>query len=99
MILPVNDRPATNDAKPTAAFQPLDAIPAGQCARVRQVQATDADTERLMAMGVCVGRQLQVIKWGDPMILRVLGSRLGVSARLARQVLVEVCLPDHCPLP
>ena len=31
------------------------------------------------------------VKAGDPLILRVLGSRIGLSARLARLVIVESC--------
>ena len=51
---------------------------------------------RLMAMGVCAGRQVEVIKPGDPMILRVFGSRLGISSRLANRVTVECCGTGHC---
>ena len=49
-------------------------------------------------LGVCVGRRVELVKGGDPLILRVFGSRLGLSAALAARVRVEVCLPGHCAL-
>jgi Fe2+ transport system protein FeoA len=47
--------------------------------------------ERLKALGICIGRQVELVKRGDPLIVRVYGSRLGISARLANRVLVEPC--------
>jgi Fe2+ transport system protein FeoA len=40
-------------------------------------------------MGLCAGRGVEVVKRGDPMIVRVLGTRIGLSAALARHALVE----------
>jgi len=40
-------------------------------------------------MGICVGRQVQLVQAGDPLIVRVLGTRVGLSARLAAGVVVE----------
>jgi Fe2+ transport system protein FeoA len=45
-----------------------------------------------------VGRRVELVKGGDPLILRVFGSRLGLSAALAARVRVEVCQPGHCAL-
>lgn len=39
-------------------------------------------------MGVCVGRRIQVVKTGDPMIVRILETRIGLAARLATFVYV-----------
>jgi len=72
----------------------LDQIEIGHCARVTEVDASAADIEQLMAMGVCVGRRIMLMQTGDPMILKVLGTRIGVSARLARNVKVQPCLGD-----
>ncbi len=47
--------------------------------------------DRLKALGICIGRQVELVKRGDPLIVRVYGSRLGISARLANRVLVEPC--------
>lgn len=74
----------------------LPEIELGRCAAVVEIMAADADVKRLMAMGVCVGRKVELVKAGDPLILRVLGCRIGVSARLARKVMVDPCAMPGC---
>jgi Fe2+ transport system protein FeoA len=59
-------------------------------ARVVGVSAEAEDALRLMALGICVGRRVEIIKAGDPLIVRVVGARVGLSARLAAYVLVAV---------
>ena len=76
----------------------LDVLPPKTCAVVRSIATDDEDTERLKALGVCVGRRVELVRTGDPIILKVFGSRLGISAELATRVQVEVCAPDHCAL-
>jgi Fe2+ transport system protein FeoA len=49
-------------------------------------------------MGVCVGRRVELVRAGDPLILKIFGSRLGLSAQLAQRVRVEVCQPGHCAM-
>ena len=92
--------PVINDAPPIPpvdpAWVPLDSLANHECAVVRRVDAGDDDMGRLMAMGVCSGRSLELVQRGDPLIVRVLGSRLGVSARLAARVLVERCGTQRC---
>ena len=51
--------------------------------RVAVLEVEPADANRLKALGICVGRQVQLIQSGDPLILRVLGARVGLSSRLA----------------
>jgi len=68
----------------------LPALRAGECGRVVEVLNPE-ELERLQAMGVCVGRRLELLKQGDPLIVRVFGSRIGLSARLAVHVRVEPC--------
>jgi Fe2+ transport system protein FeoA len=58
------------------------------------IKAASDDAARLKTLGVCVGRKVELVKPGDPLILRVLGSRLGLSARLAAQVIVSGSCPD-----
>jgi Fe2+ transport system protein FeoA len=65
---------------------------------VRSVTTEDEDTQRLKTLGVCVGRRLELVRAGDPLILKIFGSRLGLSAELAARVTVEVCQPGHCAL-
>jgi Fe2+ transport system protein FeoA len=61
---------------------------AGGEARVVSVTGDAADVTRLMALGICQGRRIQVIKQGDPLIVQVVGVRVGLSARLAAHVSV-----------
>jgi Fe2+ transport system protein FeoA len=65
---------------------PLRQLPPGVCATVRAIETDDADARRLKTLGLCAGRQVEVIQAGDPMIVRVFGSRLGLAARLAERV-------------
>ena len=76
----------------------LDKLAPRVCAVVRSIETDDGDTQRLKTLGVCVGRRIELIQGGDPLILRVFGSRLGLSAALATRVRVEVCQPGHCAL-
>jgi Fe2+ transport system protein FeoA len=76
----------------------LNALPPRVCAVVRSIETEDGETKRLKMLGVCVGRRVELVKSGDPLILRVFGSRLGLSASLAARVHVEVCEPGHCAL-
>jgi Fe2+ transport system protein FeoA len=76
----------------------LDELPPRTCAVVRSVSTDDEDTHRLKTLGVCVGRRVELIRAGNPLILKVFGSRLGISAELAARVQVEVCTPGHCAL-
>ena len=75
----------------------LDELTPHQLGKVKSVDAADDDMERLMAMGVCSGRTVELVQTGDPLILKIFGSRVGVSARLAKRVLMESCGEDACP--
>ncbi len=44
---------------------------------------------RLKRMGICSGRRIAVVQTGDPMILRVVGARVGLSRELAGTVIVD----------
>ena len=76
----------------------LDELPPHVCAVVREVATDDEDTLRLKTLGVCLGRRVELVRVGDPLILKIFGSRLGLSADLARRVRVEICQPGHCAL-
>ena len=71
---------------------PLSALVHGE-ARVVRVDAEPDDAVRLMALGICVGRRIQIVKTGDPLIVRVVGARVGLSARLAAGVFVTTAQP------
>ncbi len=68
--------------------QHLNDLPSGTHAVVERIDANDDAMQRLMAMGLCVGREIEVVRQGNPLILRILGARIGVSSRLARHVVV-----------
>lgn len=76
----------------------LDLLTPHVCAIVRRIDSESEEIGRLKTLGVCLGRQVEIAKSGDPLILRVFGSRLGMSASLAGRVWVEACLPGHCAL-
>jgi Fe2+ transport system protein FeoA len=91
------DKPSAEEPADRAteqeAPQPLTELLAHDCCVVTEVLAQDNDVQRLMSMGVCAGRTIEVVKNGDPLILKVFGSRIGVSARLAERVQVVPCPP------
>jgi Fe2+ transport system protein FeoA len=77
----------------------LPQLPPGACGIVCQIQSDDDDVTRLKSMGVCLGRKVELVKGGDPLIVRVLGSRIGLSARLAQRVSVNPCDSPGCTPP
>lgn len=62
----------------------------GSCCTVIEMGA-DSNSTRLKSMGICLGRTLEVIKAGDPLIVKVYGTRIGLSARMAEGILVRGC--------
>ena len=74
---------------PVSVRRYLYELPSGSRAVVQHIDGRDEALRRLMAMGLCVGREIEVVRQGNPLILRLLGARIGVSGRLARRVVVE----------
>jgi len=70
---------------------PIRTLPPGQRAVVCGVDLSDHDAVRLKRLGICDGRRVQVVRQGDPLILRVAGTRIGVSGRLAASIRVHRC--------
>lgn len=75
---------------------PADRLASGECGLICEIDGDHEDVERLKVMGICLGRRLHVIKRGDPMIVSVMGTRLGIAGRLARHVLVRRDGQPHC---
>jgi Fe2+ transport system protein FeoA len=76
----------------TVAFtqaQPLSSFPPQHSARIVSVQMDHDDALRLKALGLCVGRRVELVQSGDPLIVSVLGARVGLAARLAAGIYVE----------
>jgi Fe2+ transport system protein FeoA len=64
--------------------RPLTELLEGATGRVASIDVRDeVDLQRLEIMGLCAGRTVEVVKRGDPMIVRVLGTRIGIAAELA----------------
>lgn len=56
------------------------------------IQSVSDDGEmslRLKRLGLCENRRVEVLTAGDPMVVRVVGSRVGLSRELARLVAVD----------
>jgi Fe2+ transport system protein FeoA len=69
------------------------------CAIVRRIDGEGEDIQRLQTLGICIGRRVEVVKAGDPMIVRVFSSRIGMSAELASSVWLEICeSPQNCAI-
>ncbi len=71
----------------------LDKLEKGQCGVVLDLELAEGDDSRLRTLGICPGRRVWLVRKGDPMVVRVMNSRLGLARQLARQVTVEVCAP------
>jgi Fe2+ transport system protein FeoA len=83
------DHRAAGETGSPAGHELLADLPEGACGRILSVEASALDLERLEVMGLCEGRLVQVIKHGNPMIVRALGTRIGLAATLARAVRVR----------
>ncbi len=66
---------------------------------VKRLDLGHEDAIRLKRMGICEGRQLQLVQKGDPLIVRVVGCRVGVSRRLAERVWVTPCPSERSSPP
>ncbi len=83
---------------PANGLVPLTQLPPHTCATVGKIDAQSDDIDRLKSMGVCAGRKVEVVLRGDPLILRVFGTRIGLSARLAEQIYASTCHEPDCPV-
>jgi len=88
--------PTTEPLPPPVISSSLDRLKPGRCGTIEEVQAGEDEIDRLQAMGICQGRKVMLVRAGDPLILRVLGSRIGLSSRLAARVRVYACADHFC---
>mgnify|MGYP001545763038 CR=1 FL=1 len=73
----------------------LTRLPPRVCGIVRKIETDDEAVRRLKMLGICAGRRVELVRGGDPLIVKVFGSRLGLAAALAARVQVEICAPEH----
>ncbi len=62
-----------------------------QTGRVRcgKLDACGEIAIRLKRLGICVGREFELVGAGDPMVLRIGESQVGISRHLAKLVFVD----------
>lgn len=75
--------------RPDADGVCLSHVASGTRVTVRRIDDRDDALSRLMAMGLCEGREVEVVRQGNPLILRLLGARIGISGRLAQRIVVD----------
>lgn len=78
---------------------PLNRLRLDQCGLIQRLDLNETDDKRLRTMGICPGRLVWLVRRGDPMILKVMGTRIGLAADLAQQVTVQVCAPPSKAAP
>jgi Fe2+ transport system protein FeoA len=86
----MNSAPAT---QPQSHEHSLDQTPPGRWALITRMETNNGKLHRLMAMGVCTGRQIKLVQAGNPLIIRVMNTRIGMSRELAKCILVRTF--DH----
>ena len=57
--------------------------------RIAHVDGDAATVLRLEGLGLAPGRSVHIERKGDPFIVRVYGSRVGLAPRLARSIHVD----------
>jgi len=67
---------------------PLCSVRAGCRARICECRLDEDDRELLAAMGLTSNRTLRVCRAGEPCIVRIGVTRLGIPRAVARRVLV-----------
>lgn len=73
---------------PSSYPVPLCDLPVGQVARLHAVDLDDAAAGLLRALGLTSDADLRLCKGGEPCIVQIGGTRLGVSAAVASHILV-----------
>jgi ferrous iron transport protein A len=82
--------PATNGQ---SQGLPLNKLPAGVPGRVAELNGQDETCQRLREMGFCESAVIQRVSGTDMTICQVCGTRIALSGRLARQIIVRPIHP------
>ena len=70
---------------------PLSRLHAGSRAILLRSQLAAGDQAYLGALGLVERCELEVVKHGQPSIVRVRSTRIGITSSLADRLLVEAC--------
>jgi len=75
---------------------PQSAVRLNQCLpgryRCDDIHASGNTALRLKRLGICEGLMLELIRSGDPLIVEVLGTRVGISRQVAAEISVAPIL-------
>ena len=63
-------------------------LPRNAVCAVQAVEASEAHTLRLAGLGLTAGREVRVVKCGEPTIVQVYGTRIGMAKSLAKGIRV-----------
>ena len=68
---------------------PLSRVNTGVAVRIKQLSAPPEVTHRLREMGFCEEQKIKLLSRQSDLICQVCNARLGISSRLAEQIIVE----------
>jgi Fe2+ transport system protein FeoA len=94
--LPVKSSAKTHDRadvrhripRPEKAPVPLSQLSSGAVGRVQNAELAHADSALLRALGLTTRSLIRVCKSGDPCIVQVRTTRIGLSRKVAENILV-----------
>ena len=72
--------------------QPLTEVPAGQAVKVHSVRVGHNFRMKLTALGISIGKELEVLQHNGhgPLIVALKGSRVGIGRKMAEGIMVEI---------
>lgn len=83
--------PSAEPATPAAtSCVPLTSLLAGQRGALHTCELQDGDRELLRALGLADHASFRLCKAGNPWIVQVQGTRIGIADAVARKILVHV---------
>ena len=68
----------------------LSEVETGHSGRIKLLDMPQETASRLAGLGICEGRNIHIVKKGEPYIVRTYGSRVGIASSLAH--LIQVVL-------
>lgn len=75
--------------KNSSGVIPLSALAIDECARLHTAQVPAEARHALRALGLTDGATLRVCKQGEPCVVQVRSTRIGITRRIAQAILVE----------